>query len=65
MKLTGRANESGKIPHVSIENHLLLTQHFFWEFPSSTLKILFTDIRALVRQANHESTVKEHGEPQT
>lgn len=61
MKSTGRANEGRKIPQMSIENNLLLTQPFFWEFPPCRVKILFTDIIVLVRLKNHESTIKEYG----
>lgn len=57
MKSTGRANEGGKIPQMSIENNLLLTQPFFWEF-SQKIKILFTDNPVLVRLKNHESIVQ-------
>lgn len=58
MKSTGRANEGGKIPQMSIENNLLLTQPFFWEFSPITIKILFTDNPVLVRLKNHESVVQ-------
>lgn len=64
MKLTGRANEGRKIPQMSIENNLLLTQPFIWEFPPYTIKILFTDTLVLVRLQNHESTAKEYRESQ-
>lgn len=65
MKPTGRANEGRNIPQMPIENNLLLTQPFFWEFSPSKIKTLFTDILALVRLKNHESTVEEYSESQT